>query len=179
MVDYEDYIKPYKKLAAAEDLLESNALLTQYIDLYKRKFKGVPIFPVNRAHLTTIKDFAKAAGPQAHAMIEHYFEMRDEWFIKQAYSLDCLLRNIQKVGASLSQSSSRRVNNAKMQINWGCDSCWKEFLLVVSIHYDFSKITRCKDCEEKNRPYVTVNKEERARFMSNIAKAFPEIPGDY
>ena len=52
--------------------------------------------------------------------IEHYFEMKDEWFITQAYSVKCLKDNINKVIMSLAQREE--LENANKNIQIMCES---------------------------------------------------------
>lgn len=169
---------PYRKLAAVEELQDSNALLDLYVKLYKKKFRGEPIFPVSKAHLTQIKDFRKNAGDKAYELLQHYFEMKDEWFIKQAYSLDCLLRKIHIVAASYSQKVGKEQVPAGKErvIEFNCDSCWRPFMLPTSFKHDPDKQVRCPECERENKAPKRVTKEERARALGLCNNFVVDVP---
>ena len=166
--DQEILNAPYKKIRAAEDLQESNYLLTVYRALYKNKFRNEPIFPLSNSHLTQIKDFRRLVGDQAQFVMEHYFTMKDDWFIKQQYSLDCLLKNINKVNGSYSSATRLTRSTNEISINWFCDSCWKPFVLTVSMQYDFDKLTRCNECTAENKPWKRVDRNTKARTLKTI-----------
>lgn len=170
----------YKRIAAAEDLVQSNALLDLYISLYKKKYRGEPIFPVSRAHHTQIKDFARNAGDKAHGIMQFYFEMKDEWFIKQAYSLDCLLKNLHRIAAEYSQrTGTAQKLKGKLKIQFHCDACWQEFTLICAPEYDFLNVlVRCEPCTTANKPLKKISKEERRATILKLGSAFPDVPWD-
>ena len=121
----EDDLKaPYRKLQAVEDQIELNWILEVYTGYFKQKFKGMPIFPVDNIQFKWAKDLKKLCGMKAAEIIEHYFSMKDEWFIKQAYSLECLVKNINKVNASFSQNSHLRQSHNQITVPVFCDACW-------------------------------------------------------
>jgi hypothetical protein len=167
---------PYKKIQAAEDLVNSNALLDLYVVLYKKKYKDEPLFGVNKEHLNLIRSFSKSAGHKSYGLLEHFFEMKDDWFHKQAHSLSCLMNNLGKVHASYSQKNAVARPAGTMRINTFCDACWGYFVLEAPGNYNFDKPKRCSDCIDNNVPLKRVTKEERAKAVKIISKSFPEIP---
>lgn len=168
--------RPYKKIQAAEDLVNSNALLDLYVTLYKKKYKAEPIFPVTREHLNLIKSFAQSTGPRAYGLLEHFFEMKDDWYHKQAHSLACLMNNLNKVNASYSQRVAAHKPSGLMHINTFCDACHAYFVLEVPMNHDMNKTRRCGPCTKENRPVKTTSKEERRIAVLQMGNAFPELP---
>ena len=172
----EDDLKaPYRKLQAVEDQIELNWILEVYTGYFKQKFKGMPIFPVDNIQFKWAKDLKKLCGMKAAEIIEHYFSMKDEWFIKQAYSLECLVKNINKVNASFSQNSHLRQSHNQITIAVFCDACWKEFPLTVSINHDFNHPHKCPDCVIKNRPLKRVEREKRLKIVKALGAAFKDL----
>ena len=176
-LDKNDPHYQYKRIAAAEELVNSNALLDLYSRLYKKKYRGEPIFPVSNAHLTQIKDFSRAVGDKAHGIMQHYFEMKDDWFIKQAYSLDCLIKNIHKVSASYSQRTNREhLHAGKRENQVYCDACWEEFTLLCDMNHDWDRPIICDTCKQTGKKPKRLTKEERHRTILKLGNAFPEMP---
>lgn len=174
---YKDAMEaPYRKIAAAEEQIDSNALLDLYVELYKRKFYNEPIFPIHNGHFNQIKAFRKQAGERAYALLQHYFEMKDEWFHNQAYSLDCLLKNLNKVNAAYGQKAHVSELKDHISIPFHCDSCWHPFTLTVKANYDFNRLTRCVECEREKRPIKTVTKEERRAAILKYGATFVKLP---
>lgn len=158
--------KQYRRLDTVQEQQEQDFLMQVYSSCYKRKFKTEPIFPVSNVHLTLMRDFRKLVGPKASELIETYFNMVDDWFIKQHYSLDCLIKNAGKVNAYFSSKMEHKALSGCMSIEAHCDSCWKAFPLTVKIGHDQNKLTRCPDCETKNLPCKKTTKKER--HLANI-----------
>lgn len=171
-----DWNKPYQKIAAAQELIEESSLMQSYIDLYRKKFRGEPLVGVNSVHLAQVKHLKNTAKDRAHALLHHYFEMKDEWFIKQAYSLDCLIKNLHKVNASYSQRTTHHKDSGMIQLQFGCDSCGREFTLVCDMHYNLvNKRTRCVDCEREDKPGRVITAEEK-KAAAKTGGIFPEMP---
>lgn len=176
MYDNEQLKNQYRRLQATEDLVNSNALLDLYVSLYKKKFKGEPIFPVSNEHLNMIKSFAKASGHKAYALLEHYFEMRDDWFQKQAYSISCLMNNLNKVNASFSQKAASYRPHGTVRLHTFCDCCWEYFDTEVPMAHNFDKTMTCPKCKETGAKPKRVSKEERNKTIQVLGAAFPELP---
>lgn len=174
----DDFTKPYRKIAAAEELLEQNSLLTIYIEFYKKKFRGEPIFPVDKIHFKHIKEIRSTAKERAYALIQHFFTMKDEWFVKQAYSLECLAKNLHKVNADYSQRvEPAHKMQGKLKMQFYCEACWVEFTLICEPGFDFiNGLVRCEKCTQLNQPLKRVSKEERRRTILKLGAAFPEVP---
>lgn len=171
----EEQCKPYQRIAAAEEQLEHNSLLSLYIELYKKKYRAEPIFPVSNAHLTQIKDLRRAVKEKAYFFISSYFEMRDDWFEKQHYSLDCLLKNLNKVNTYLSSRTERTRDRGKIKLQFHCDACWKGFTLTCDMHFDFlNKPVFCEACGP-NAKVKRLNKEERRATVLKLGRAFPDL----
>lgn len=175
----DEWSKPYRKIKAAEDLIQENTLLDDYVRLYKKKFRGEPLVGVSRIHQAQIKHLVAISGDKAHHLLEHYFTMKDEWFIKQAYSLDCLIKNIHKVSADFSQRITRHKDSGKISIATTCDSCWKPFVLVCDLHFNYyDRPSRCPECEKENKPIRYASAAEKKRLTNKIGASFPEMPID-
>lgn len=173
--------KPYLKLKTITDQQEQNFLIEVFSSHWKLKFKGIPIFPVSNFHFTQMKDFRRAAGPNAALLIEHYFSMKDEWFSKQAYSLDCLIKNVNKVNASFSQHQHARsqANMLAPSINpMFCESCWKELHITVPLDFDFNKAVRCEECRDRDRPFKRVTRAERLAANIKFGQIVIDIKED-
>lgn len=175
----DDYNKQYTRIAAAEDLVEQNSLMQDYIVLYKKKFRGEPLVDVGRTHIAQIKHLKNTAKEKAHALLHHYFQMQDPWFIQQAYSLDCLIKNLHKVHASFSQRTTAHRDSSNVKMEIFCDACWKEFTYVCSMQYDFlNKTVRCEECERENKPVKKVSKEQRRATILKLGAVFPGLTPD-
>lgn len=167
---------PYRKIAQAEELVNANALLDLYIALYKKKFRGEPIFPVSNEHLNMIKSFGRASGSKAYELLQHFFEMRDEWFQKQAYSIACLMNNLNKVNASYSQKAAAYRPSGTMQADVFCDHCWEDMVITVPMNHNFDKTNCCDKCKENRVPPKRVSQAERRKTILKLGAAFPELP---
>lgn len=175
--DDDEFLKSYRKVAAAEELIETNTLLELYSTLYKKKYKGEPIFPFNKYHLQQIKDFKRATGEKAYYILQHYFTMRDPWFESQAYSVECLIKNLNRINADFSSKNSIHTPSGYMEIDFYCDACWVKFLLKAPMSWDLTtRFIRCPDCEKEDRPLKRVSKEERRNTILKLGAAFPELP---
>lgn len=167
----DELAKPYKKIAAAEELIEANSLLDLYIDMYKRKYKTEPIFNVTRAHTTQIKDLQRLTKGQGRVFISEYFQMRDDWFHKQQYSLDCLIRNLNKVAVAVKKREAHVDLKGKMIIQIICDSCHKELRLYWPMDSTFvTKTVRCEVCERENRPGMVVRNKKINLSLPTVEK---------
>ncbi len=176
MMDEDSWNNPYKKLQAVEDQIEEGSLMQSYVDLYRKKFRGEPLIDVNKVSIAQVKHLKSVAKDKAHALLHHYFEMRDDWFVKQAYSLDCLIKNLNKVNASYSQRTTNHKDSGKIQVQFSCDSCSREFTLVCDMHYNLvNKRTRCIDCERDDKPGKVVTKEKKYA-AARTGTIFPEMP---
>lgn len=175
----DDGLKQYRRIAAAEDLIESNALLELYVRLYKKKYRGEPLFHVNNVHLTQIKDFKKHAKEHAYGIMQHYFEMRDDWFIKQAYSLDCLIKNLHRVSADYTSRTTVHRQKGQVELEFFCDACWKPFNLICDLNYNFlNNPVRCPECKTLNAPLRRVNPADRRKTSIQVGQAFPDVPDE-
>lgn len=166
----EELAGPYRKLEAVQEQQEAAFLVEVFSSHWKLKFKSMPIFPVSNYHFTQMKEFrksAKAAGANAEALIEHYFSIRDEWFEKQAYSLDCLCKNVNKVNASYGKAKHSQDRSNKIRITRFCDCCEVPMELELPLDFDFNALLRCEDCKNGNKPPKKTTKAER---MTKIVK---------
>jgi hypothetical protein len=177
MDDDDHYSKQYKRIAAADDLIQEGALMQDYIALYKKKYRGEPLVDVNRVQIAQIRHLKTLAKDKAHALLHHYFTMSDSWFIQQAYSLDCLIKNLHKVHADFSKKATVHRDSGKIARQFLCEACEKEFTLATDLHADISKkLVRCEACEKENRPMKTYTRAERHAAILKIGSAFPEMP---
>lgn len=169
MTEEEQYRQTYGKIQAAQDQQEQSYLVDVFSRCWKNKFYSFPLFPTSNYHFVQMRNLKKEAGDKAAELIEHYFEIKDEWFIKQAYSLDCLCKNINKVNASLaSRATHERAGD--LLIRYACDACEKQIDLRVPSNYKFI-FERCEDCIKANRPFKFSTKEERARSVIGMGQA--------
>lgn len=173
----EDLHKQYKRIQAAEDQMEVNNLLDLYISLYKKKFRNEPIFAPSNAHLTQIKDFKRLAKDKAYSIMNTYFQMNDDWFIKQHYSIDCLIKQINKVSTQAAKSIEIQSLKGKISLDFHCDACWKSMKLVCEPNFNFlDKPVRCDECYAKDAPIKKLTKDERRQIILKLGAAFPEVP---
>lgn len=175
----DDFDKPYRKLIAANDKIEDETLMQEYIHLYKQKFRGQPLFDVNRVHLAQIKHFRSLTKENAHALLNHYFTIKDPWFENQAYSIGCLISNLQKVSASFTQKTTVRKDTGKLMMEFGCDSCGIQFTMIEDLNADYSKIIRCEKCVKENRPVLKTTPEQRRASNLKLGTVTPEFPKNY
>lgn len=169
----DDYLRysSSAKMGQAHDLIESNALLDLYIKLYKKKYRGEPVFPVSNAHLTQIRDFKRNAKDKAYELLQHFFEMKDQWFENQAYSLDCLLKNLHKISASYSSRTGHVQKGIMIEIKFFCDACGLEFKKTLPAQTDPTKhFARCEACEKKNAPQRRMPKEKIKLELKDVSE---------
>lgn len=163
--------KPYKKLAAVEEQIESNSLLDLYIDLYKRKYKTEPIFPVTRVHMTQIKDLQRLTKGQARVFISEYFQINDEWIKKQHHDLPTLLKSLNKLSAIIAKRDGQKDLRGKLTIQFHCDACQREFTLLWPMNSTYcDKLVRCHECERQNKPTQKIN------MKTKLVCKLPEVP---
>jgi hypothetical protein len=174
----DDYEAPYRRLAAVEEQQQQNDLVDLYLKLYKEKYRQEFIVPVDRNHFKHIKDLRNVAGPKAMGILIAYFEMRDDWFSKQHHSLECLLKNINRVNAHLQQKQKAQELKGLILLNFYCEACGELNSVPVKPSYDGNTPYRCNTCIEKNRPFWRPNKEERRKALMNINRAFPELSNE-
>ena len=167
---------PYKKLKKAEDLVNSNALLDEYVRLYKERYKGLPVFPASNTHLNMIKSFASAAGHKAYALLETFFEMSDPWYVQHGHSIDCLLNNISKVNAVFSQKTATKKLAGNINLHTFCDCCHKFMIAVVKANHNYDTPNKCEECEKSNAPLKRVTKEEIKKTAGTMFNVALEIP---
>ncbi len=169
--------RPYKKLAAVEEQIESNSLLDHYVDLYKRKYRTEPIFPVTRVHMTQIKDLQRLTKGQARVFISEYFQMKDDWISKQHHSMDCLLKSLNKIGASVAKRDAVKDLKGKIKLQFHCDSCWNEFTFICDSNFKYcDEFVQCEECKRVKARPKRVSKEERREAILKLGFAFKEIP---
>lgn len=168
---------PYRKVQAAENLVNSNALLDYYVLEYKKKFRNQPILPVDNSHLTTAKDIAKATGNRAYAIVEHYFTMDpDGWYSKNGYTIEFLKRNLAAVNTSLSKLTPRHNKSDTINVHTFCDCCWKDMIRVVRFDHNYDDPNRCENCIASGTPLKRVTKKERQQTVLKLGAVFPDLP---
>lgn len=164
----EEYLKPYKKAQAVEEQIEFDSLMDYYRDRYKREYYTSPIFN-NEAHgRTLIKDLKRLMGIKSRDVITTYFEMKDDWFVKQMHSLDCLLRNLNKVNSVLEKKTGtvQSGNSRRIRMTMSCDSCWKQFEYVRDWKEDFTtKPVFCNACGSGAKTRTVTRDQARLAFM--------------
>lgn len=175
----DEFTRPYRRIAAAEESLERNALLDYYVKLYKQKYRAEPIFPITAVTQTQIKDLQRIMKDKAYATLTAYFQISDKWFEQQQYSLDCLLKNLSKVNVQIQKLDNTQKLKGKLKMQFHCDSCWQEFTLICAPDYDFLNVlVRCEPCTAANRPLKKISKEERRATVLKLGNAFPDVPWD-
>lgn len=170
--------KQYTRAAAVEDQLELDSLATHYQELYKKKHRGMmPLIADNNAHLFAFRELRRITGQKAFEILEAYFQMKDEWFEKQGYSMQCLLKNLNRVNQVAQRTTATRSLQGKIEIRVHCDSCWTQFDLTCPMTFDFlTELVRCDECKKMNRPLKLVTKEDRDAAMRGYYLKFPEMP---
>lgn len=120
---------PYKKMTAVQELQESNFLLDLYTKCHERVYKTKPVWPLGNLHLTLIQDIRRMATDKTPNLIEHYFKMKDDWFVKRCHALDVLKQNLDKVNIDYETKGKNIVRSEALKIS----------TLVI-----------CEVCDEKN-----------------------------
>lgn len=148
-MDFSEYIKPYRKIQAAEELIESNSLLNHYITCYKKKYRTDPVFSLDNAHLTTIKDIQKMGKNKAFQLVEHFFQIDpDGWFSRNGHSLKCLKGSLHQVNSSLGKKMpAPDSNDLAIQLHYACTKCGvRQLMEVNSSQLDQPEIL-CANCK--------------------------------
>lgn len=175
----DEFTKPYKKLQAVAELQEQNDLVDLYVHLFKEKYKTAYIVPVDRSHFKHIKTLRESMGPKALGILYAYFESRDDWFVKQQHSLECLIKNLNKVNQALLTKERVSELRDKLLINLHCDACWKSFDLICPPTKDIANsVVLCPVCEADDKAPYRPTKEERRKALRLISNAFPEVKKD-
>lgn len=173
----DEYNQGYRRLAAVEEQQEISAIIDGYADLYRRRYK-VPFLPLNGAvHARQLKDFRMAAKDRAYELLNLYFESGDDWFVKQTHSVECLLKNLNKLNAlSLNRAGNRKLKDS-LRIPFYCDACWDLFDLVCEPTFDFLNVlVRCPFCAAAKKPLRRISKEERISVINTLKSTFPALP---
>lgn len=177
MNDDFEYTKGYRKIAAAEELQVQNDLLDLYLRLYRERYKQEFIVPVDKKHFKHIKDLREAVGNErALGIIYAFFEVRDSWFEKQHHSLECLLKNINKLSQYVAHLQRKQKLNGKLCIEMRCDACGNAFERILDPNHNFDEIFRCADCMDENKPLYKPSQEERLGALHMINATFKEVP---
>lgn len=168
-----DWEKPYRKVLQREEQLEQETLIQQYKDLYKKKYRQDVIFHPSNVHFKHLKELRQQVGDKASHYLYAFFEIREDWFMKQNHSLKCLLDNINKVAIHVEKSFQKKIElKEKRLVNHFCEACFKDLKLEVAMDFSFDdgKVIRCEDCLKSNKPLKKVDK------ASAIVLKMPEVP---
>lgn len=179
MNEDDQWNKQYRRLDAVEELSNRSALLELYARLYKEKFRLEPIFPSTNAHEAQLKALQKAVGAdKAYALIQTFFEIRDTFFEKQQYSLECLMKNLNRVNVEAQRKHGEERLKGKLSMEFHCDACWTPFELICEPTYDYiNKLVRCEPCKTESKQLKRVSKEERRATILKLGNAFPDLHG--
>lgn len=174
VIDDDEFQRPYKRIAAAEELVDANSILDCYITAYKKKFRNEPIFPKSNAHLTQIKDLKSQTKGRGYEFIQAYFQMKEWVFEQQHYSLDCLLKNLNKVSTYLAtRAPQTKAGTKTVAFDGYCDFCWGRMTVEDEISPTaFSGTMKCEQCIKENGPVKKI--PHTRRLEVNL----PELPKD-
>lgn len=154
----EDDLKaPYRKLQAVQEKLEEDSLWQLYCDLFKKKYYDVPVVNSTNATQTLVRDIRRKLGVRAVPLLQHYFTMKEDWFLARAYSLETFIKEIQRIGADYSKKNLPH-NKGDLTVIVRCVLCKKDFekrLINNRTDCDY----RCPSCELE--PYEKSTKESR------------------
>lgn len=144
-LDKEILEAPYRKLQAAEDLSEQNYLMQVYANCYQATYKSKYIPALGHVDRTAIQDIRRMLPDKAAQVIEHYFKMKERWFVEMRHSLEVLKRNLNKVYSDYEQSLGRSPAVKKTEVwCWDkCDECKSSFKRPVD---EFKTV--CDSCRK-------------------------------
>lgn len=140
--------QPYRRLQATEDLHEQNYLMKLYANCYKALYKSNYIPALGHVDRTTIADIKRMAPDKAAQIIEHYFKMKDKYFVEMRHSLEVLKRNLNKVFSELERQEHRpKFANVGLWSWEVCDRCKKSFKTNLDTTAEIATI--CEHCLKK------------------------------
>lgn len=141
----------YKPMHAIVEIKAQNALLDTYIEAYRNRYGTDPMFSLDNAHFTTLKDFSRVAKEKSHDLIKHYLRMNDEWFIRNGHSLEVLKRSLSAVNADFGKKTigAPTPKGVLMDAQLYCIDCKEFFSRAVPLNYDFNEHAQCKKCTER------------------------------
>lgn len=129
-----------------QEIEHSNYLLEVYCALFNKKYNTKPVFEDSNPQFDQIKTFKKMGAERSAAILEHYFSIEDQWFINNAYSIPCLVKNFNRVSASLGSKSSTMGKVKGMDVRIYCDHCDVSFLKTVKENHNFDDLALCPPC---------------------------------
>lgn len=131
-----------------QEIEHSNYLLEVYCALFHKKYNTKPVFEDSNPQFDQIKTFKRMGAERSAAILEHYFGIEDQWFINNAYSIPCLIKNFNRVSASLGKwGKGNGMEGVKwMQVGLYCDSCDDHYLIIVKKEYSFEQLSLCTPC---------------------------------
>lgn len=96
------------------ELQVANDLKDQYSTKWYEKFGREPV--MGKWDFEAFKWIGKTLGREdAMNSIDHFFKMREEWFIEKAYSVPVWKENINKILASMSKSERSEAEESKFR----------------------------------------------------------------
>lgn len=148
----DDLTDLYRPLAQTIEQREHQALLDLYCAEYQKKYSTDPVFDLNNAHLTTIKDIRRMCGKKSSDIVRHYFQMKDEWFLKMGHSLETLKKSIATINADMGKrgSAGAKVGPKGLALlhNELCDKCGRTFQIPYHLDAYPPPPYICWECEK-------------------------------
>lgn len=150
--------QPYRRIQAKEQLLEQNYLLRVYENCYLRTYKAKYIAQLGNSDRTIIQDIRRMSPDKAGNLIEHYFEMKDKWFVEMRHSLEVLKRNLNKVNSDYEKSQGRGMapTDVGVSVKLSCDRCGGLYVTDILPRDLPSKERVCPDCLSVKNPGPTL-----------------------
>lgn len=132
-------------------LIESSRVQEVYIESYKRRYGVNPIISTNGTDQTVFKDLARTIGvAKACQLVEHYFKMNNDWFVKKGHSVAVLKSELGVINGSLGDKPQQReaAQGLRMRVLVYCDNsgCDVKFERDVPMNHNFDSRNRCTKC---------------------------------
>lgn len=170
----DDFDKPYKRMAAIEESLETNSLIDHYVNHYQRKFRTTHVFEPGTLHLThikTVRSMCVTAKVDPRAVIETYLNTNDQWFKNQSYSLGCLVKNMNRVLPSVRTAPRAGDSKEGLELDINCDACGARFKLIHPLNPTYvTQMVRCEECKKTDRGLM------KSANGTTINLQLPDVP---
>lgn len=132
-------------------LIESSRVQETYVDSYKRRYGVAPIISTNGTDQTVFKDLARSLGiAKACQLVEHYFKMNNDWFVKKGHSVAVLKSEIGVINGALGDKPQQQASlgGLRMRVFLYCDArgCDVKFTRDVAMNHNFEQSNRCTKC---------------------------------
>lgn len=139
------------EMIEVKSLNESSRVQETYVECYKRRYGVNPIVSTNGTDQTVFKDLARSLGiTKACQLVEHYFKMNNDWFVKKGHSVAVLKSEIGVINGALGDKPQQQqaLGGMKLRVLLYCDNlgCDVKFTRDVPMNHNFDQSNRCTKC---------------------------------